>query len=161
MSDVHETQTEWQPPVPNPDLKPFDRLIGTWRVTGGAEGTVRYAWLEGGFFLVQHIDLVQHGQTICGIEIIGHLRPFGGEESSEIRSRYYDSMGNTFDYVYELDGDALTIWGGEKGSPAYYRATFGADGNTLTGGWTYPDGGGYETTSTRVADAAVEQEPSA
>ena len=24
----------------------------------------------------------------------------------------------TLDYVYEVDGDTLTIWGGEKGSPA-------------------------------------------
>jgi hypothetical protein len=59
-------------------------------------------------------------------------------------------MGETFDYVYELDGDTLTIWGGEKGSPAYYRGTFSADGNTLSGAWVYPGGGGYESTSTRI-----------
>ena len=59
-------------------------------------------------------------------------------------------MGNTFDYVYELAGDTLMIWGGEKGSPAYYQGTFSADGNTLTGAWVYPGGGGYESVSTRV-----------
>jgi hypothetical protein len=51
-----------------------------------------------------------------GIEVIGHLRPFGEEPSEDIRSRFYDSMGNTLDYVYELKGDTLTIWGGEKGA---------------------------------------------
>jgi hypothetical protein len=51
--------------------------------------------------------------------------------------------------VYELEGDTLTIWGGEKGSPAYYVGKFSADGNTMTGAWEWP-GGGYESTATRV-----------
>jgi hypothetical protein len=72
--------------------------------------------MEGGYFLTQQVDLVQHGQAIKGIEIIGHLRPFGEPPSEEIRSRFYDSQGNTLDYVYELEGDTLTVWGGEKGS---------------------------------------------
>ncbi len=55
-----------------------------------------------------------------------------------------------FDYVYELKGDTLTIWGGEKGSPAYYKGTCSDDGNTLSGAWVYPGGGEYESTATRV-----------
>jgi len=54
------------------------------------------------------------------------------------------------DYVYEIEGDTLIIWGGEKGSPAYYKGEFSKDGNIITGGWTYPGGGGYKATSTRV-----------
>ena len=103
-----------------------------------------------GFFLIQHVDLEQDGQKIKGIEIIGHLRPFGEAPSADIHSRYYDTLGNTLDYVYELDGDTLTIWGGAKGSPAYYKGTFSADGNTCAGAWVYPGGGGYESTMTRV-----------
>jgi hypothetical protein len=57
---------------------------------------------------------------------------------------------STLDYVYELEGDTLTVWGGEKGSPAYYKGRFSEDGNTIMGVWTYPGGGGYESTSTRV-----------
>jgi hypothetical protein len=52
--------------------------------------------------------------------------------------------------VYELDGDTLTIWAGERGSPAYYKGTFSADGNSCAGAWVYPGGGGYESTMTRV-----------
>ena len=89
--------------------------------------------MDGGFFLIQHVELEQYGHEIKGIEIIGHLQPFGEVPSADIKSRFYDSMDNTLDYVYELDGDTLTIWGGEKGSPAYYKGTFSADGNTLTG----------------------------
>lgn len=139
-----------QQPEPNPDLKSLGRLVGTWKVSGGAEGTITYEWMEGGFFLMQHVDLVHGGHANKGIEIIGHLQAFGEEPSADILSRYYGSTGETFDYVYELDGDTLTIWGGEKGSPAYYKGTFTDDGNTLTGGWVYPCGGGYESTATRV-----------
>ena len=59
-------------------------------------------------------------------------------------------MGDTFDYTYEVDDDTLTIWGGEKGSPAYFQGKWSDDGNTNTGAWVYPDGGGYESTMTRV-----------
>ncbi|WP_049570544.1 hypothetical protein [Nonomuraea sp. SBT364] len=132
-------------------LKALDRLVGTWRVTGGAEGTVSYRWMEGGFFLVQDVDLVQDGQPVKGVEMIGRERAFGADKPSEdIKSRYYDSQGATLDYVYELDGDTLTIWGMEKGSPAYYRGTFSADGDTVTGAWVYPGGGGYPSDMTRV-----------
>ena len=148
MTDDHaDTQ---QPPTPNPDLEGLGRLVGTWSVSGGARGQVTYEWMEGRFFLLQHVELEQYGQKSKGIEIIGHERPFGAEPSPEIRSRFYDNYGNTLDYVYELEGDTLTIWGGQKGSPAYYKGRFSEDGNTITGAWVYPGGGGYESTSTRV-----------
>jgi len=38
----------------------------------------------------------------------------------------------------------------KKGSPAYYRGTFSADGNTATGEWVYPGGGGYKSSMTRI-----------
>ncbi|MEU1726742.1 hypothetical protein ACNF49_24485 [Actinomadura sp. ATCC 39365] len=135
---------------PSPELKALDRLVGTWKVTGGAEGTVRYEWLPGRFFLVQHVELTQFGEPVTGMEIIGNLRPFGEPTGTDVVSRYYDSAGNTFDYVYEPAGDRLTIWAGAKGGPAYYEGVFDADGTTLTGEWVYPGGGGYASTSTRV-----------
>jgi hypothetical protein len=105
--------------------------------------------MEGGFFLLQHVDLEQYGQTSTGIEIIGHKQEFDEEPSEDIHSRFYDNMGNTLDYVYELDGDTLTIRGREKGSSAYYKGTITDDGDTLVGEWVYPGGGGYESTMTR------------
>ena len=139
-----------QPPEPDPDLKSLDRLVGSWEISGGAQGKTTYEWMEGGFFLIQHVDLEQYGQKIKGIEIIGHERQFGAEPSEDIKSRFYDNMGNTLDYVYELDGATLTIWAGEKDSPAYYKGKFSDDGNTMTGAWVYPGGGGYDSTATRV-----------
>lgn len=148
-TDVNTTYTQ-QISQPAADLKALDRLVGKWEVTGGAKGMTTYEWMEGGFFLLQRTAFEHDGNTIHGIEMIGHLQPFGEEPSVDIKSRYYGSQGETFDYVYELDGDMLIIWGGEKGSPAYYKGTFSADGDTLSGSWVYPGGGGYESTSTRI-----------
>ena len=144
------TQASQQSPKPSADLKSLNRLVGTWKVSGEAQGQISYEWKEGGFFLVQHFDLLHGGRKIKGIEIIGHLQRLGEEPSKEIRTRVYSFLdGLTLDYVYELVDNTLTIWGGEKGSLAYYKGKFSDDGNTLTGGWVWP-GGGYKTTSTRV-----------
>ncbi|MBC7929498.1 MAG: hypothetical protein H7Z38_02925 [Rubrivivax sp.] len=146
-----DDNTQVQQPKPNPDLESLGRLVGTWKVSGGAKGTAIYEWMEGGFFLVQHVDLEHDGRKIKGIEIIGHEHEFGAEPSAEIKTRFYGYLdGLTLDYVYEMDGDTLTIWGGEKNSPAYYKGRFSGDGNTVTGGWVYPGGGGYDSAMTRV-----------
>ena len=138
-------------PKLNSDLKSLDRLIGTWKQSGEVDGEITYEWAEGGFFLIQRVDMTQYGNPIKGVEIIGHESVFGAEPGEDIKSRFYSFLdGMTLDYVYEMEGDTLTIWGGEKGSPAYYKGTFSEDGNTLTGGWVYPGGGGYEAVSTRV-----------
>jgi hypothetical protein len=86
------------------------------------------------------------GRKVAGVEVIGHERPFGAEPSEDIKARAYSNTGDTLDYLYELEDDALTIWGGEKGSPAYFEGEF--SGDTLAGRWRWP--GGYQATSTRV-----------
>jgi hypothetical protein len=132
-------------------LAALDSLVGTWKVTGGADGTVTYRWMDGRHFLLQDVELEQYGERIKGLEVIGRERPYGAEEpSADIKSRFYSSGGDTLDYVYELENGVLTIWAGPKGSPAYFRGEFDSDGNSLSGAWTYPGGGGYETTMTRI-----------
>jgi hypothetical protein len=135
---------------PNPDLKSLDRIVGTWKVSGDASGTIKYEWTEGRFFLEQQFDLVHDGRAIRGIEVIGHLHPFDGEPSKDIHTRVYSfTDGMTLDYVYELEGDTLMIWGGEKGSPMFYQGTFSPDGKTVNGGWQWP-GGGYTANMSRI-----------
>ena len=150
--DNNDARAYEQRAEPAPDLKELGgRLVGTWEMSGDVRGTVTYEWMEGGYFLIQRVDLGQEdGQRITGLEIIGHERPFGAEPSEEIKSRFYSNTGDTIDYVYELEGDTLTIWAGERGSPAYYEGRFSDDGNTLSGAWVYPGGGGYEATAIRV-----------
>jgi hypothetical protein len=57
--------------------------------------------------------------------------------------------GLTLDYVYELVGDTLTIWFGDRGSKNRFKAKFGPDGKTYSGEWKWP-GGGYKATARRV-----------
>ncbi len=64
--------TDITQPTPSEHLKKLDCLIGTWDISGGAIGQVRYEWMEGGFFLIQHVDLDNSGHKSSGIEIIGH-----------------------------------------------------------------------------------------
>ena len=146
-ADTGETQgaeRAW----PNPDLRSLERLIGTWKVSGEADGTVRYAWVEGGFFLLQHVEL--GGSK--GLEVIGHEQRYGEEPSVDIKSRYYGfGEGETLDYPYEVHNNTLTIWMGDRGSPAYYEGTFDSGETTLTCAWHYHGGGGYSTVSTKVA----------
>jgi hypothetical protein len=147
---VADDPTVEQLPTPNPDLRTLEMLVGTWRLSGDTSGTVTYEWMEGGFFLVQRFDMTLFGHEVKGLEIIGHWRPFGESPSDDIRSRAYDTTGQTLEYVYEIDGNTLTIWGGERGSPAYYKGEFSPDGQTCSGAWTYPGGGGYSSTMRRV-----------
>jgi len=55
--------------------------------------------------------------------------------------------------VYELDGDTLRIWAGEKGSPAYFEGRFEDDDRVMSGSWVYPGGGGYDSVMSRAGDA--------
>jgi hypothetical protein len=142
------------PTEPNPDLRALDALVGRWQLSGDTQGTVTYEWMEGGYFLIQKVNLRDaEGRTTTGIEIIGHERPFMSQPSAEIKSRYYGgSSGETLDYVYEVDGDTLTIWFGEAGSEAYYKGTFSSDRQVLTGAWHYPGGGGYQSIATKLRE---------
>lgn len=146
MSDYSQNEQ----PKPNPDMKSLERLVGTWKQSGDVNGETTYEWMEGGFFLIQRVNFDQDGQKTTGMEVIGHLQLYGEEPSKDIRSRYYGGEGVTFDYTYEIEGDTLTIWMGERGSPAYYKGTFSNNDNLLSGGWVYPGGGGYKAISTRV-----------
>lgn len=111
----------------DPAPQALTRLVGTWEITGGHDGTVTYRWLND-FFLQQDVRL---GDT-HGIEIIGRERTLMAEPSTDIKSRYYGDDGSTLDYTHELESDTLTIWAGERGSPAYYQGVFSSSASART-----------------------------
>jgi hypothetical protein len=151
MAENTGMQTERQAPQPNPDLRQLDRLVGTWDLSGPVQGTTKFKWRKGGFFLAQRYKFDMDGQPNKGMEIIGHERSMTGEESPEIKSRIYGYLdGLVQDYTYEFNkGDAgFTIWMPEKGAPAFCDVSFSDDDNTITLTWTFP-GGGYTVTARR------------
>lgn len=132
------------------DVSSLDRLVGTWRISGGASGKIRFERMEGGFFLIQHVELEYGGRKIKGVELIGRLHAPGDKPTPEIRSRFYSFLdGLTLDYVYELEGDRLQIWFGPKGSGNYFLGHFNADGDSFHGAWKWPSGG-YDVKATKV-----------
>ncbi len=74
----------------------------------------------------------------------------GADKEGRLRSHYFGSDGEILEYVYDLDGDSLTIWFGDVGSPARFVGSFDASGRVNTGRWQWP-GGGYESTMTKQA----------
>ncbi len=74
MADMNDAKTEQLAPEPSPTLRKLEKLVGTWKVSGEAQGQVTFEWMEGGFFLIQHVDLEKDGHKIKGFEIIGHER---------------------------------------------------------------------------------------
>jgi hypothetical protein len=146
------SSSEGQPvesPTPPAKLKALgDRLVGTWKVSGETEGETTWEWMEGGFFLIQRGWTRREGVEHEYLQVIGYDRMPGAEPADAISGRLYTSQGDTLAYVCELEGDTMTIWMGEKGSPAVYKGTFSADGNSIEGAWEWP-GGGYKETMTR------------
>lgn len=135
----------------DPRLGALDALVGSWTITGEADGESSYEWMGGGFFLLQRGRLTHGGQTHDFLEVIGLERGFAAAgPAEEITSRVYTTTGDTLDYVYEADEETVTIWGGAKGSPAAYRGRWEAGGEVLRGAWEWP-GGGYATVMRRVS----------
>lgn len=130
-------------------LQVLDKLVGTWKISGGAKGETTYEWMDGGFFLIQRGQVERDGQEFTYMQVIGYDRAPGAEPADAITGRLYTSTGDTLLYTCEADDKTLTIWFGEKGSPAVYRGEWSDDGNTLDGEWEWP-GGGYKETMTRV-----------
>jgi len=137
-------------PAPPADLKALgDRLVGAWAISGGAEGETTWEWMEGGPFLIQHGRTCREGVEQRYLQVIGHDRMLGFEPADAITGRLYTDHGDAHLYVCEYEGDDMTIWMDEKGSPAVYTGTFSADGYTIEGVWLWP-GGGYRETMNRV-----------
>lgn len=137
------------PETPHPELKKLAKLIGNWKISGDeVEGELRFEWMEGGHFFIHHFD-IQQGGHYKGIEYVGF-----DEDTQTLRSHLMGTDGANFTYTWELEGDKLTIWFGEKGSDNVSLATFARDGLSYSGKWQWPnpDGGtgGYSYVVTRV-----------
>jgi hypothetical protein len=155
--NANDAQVHDRPPQPSPALKSLDVMVGTWELKGresGPDGEVHgrptFEWLEGCFYLVQHVDIDYIGHRIMGTEYIGY-----DEENDNLRSYFFSNEGPgpfgrvALEYVWEVGEDTFTIWGGEVGSPASFKGRFSDDRNTISGRWEWP-GAGNEATMTKI-----------
>jgi|GEM_PF-1434803 len=109
MSDTNNVQTGYQSAQRNPALKKLDKLIGTWEVSGGAQGKVTYEWMEGGFFLIQHVDLNDNK----GMEIIGYGRSWEAWKA-RIASRSISIIRTTSLPMYLIWRTTLSRFGADN-----------------------------------------------
>jgi hypothetical protein len=117
MADSNNDLAGRLPAVPYPALRQLDVLVGSWEASGPfLNGSIRFEWMEGGFFLIQHVDGRTPDRAVRGIEYIGF-----DEETQTLRSHYMDVHGSNFAYTWEVGGDNVRIWFGDKGSETSSR----------------------------------------
>lgn len=95
--------------IPNPALKPFEFLIGSWRTTGSHpdvpgttfHGHTNFEWTEGGAFIVMHSE-IDEPEIPSGVAI------FGADENEFFLS-YFDERGVSRKYEVSVK-DGEMIW---------------------------------------------------
>ena len=120
---------------PNPALKPFGVLIGTWSTVGThgslpgmtQHGQTSFEWLEGGAFLIMHAD-INDPRFPTGVAIFG---------SDDARGEYYmlsfDERGVSRKYDVSFENNVLTWWRDAPGFAQRYTWTLGDNGTTIIG----------------------------
>jgi hypothetical protein len=95
MTDSANAQAQQQAPEPSPALESLDVMVGTWDLKGPESGPdgeihgqVTFEWMEGGFFLVQSVDLDYVGRKIKGVEYIGY-----DGSNNTLKSYFFSNTG--------------------------------------------------------------------
>ncbi|MVN88673.1 hypothetical protein GO986_18205 [Deinococcus sp. HMF7620] len=126
------------PQSPHPALRQLLPLVGTWQISGPeVSGTVTYAWMEGGFFLIQTFDLHQGGGHQKGVAYTGF-----DPDTQTLRSRLMGTDGSNYTYTYQVEEAGFWYWYGEKGSEDFSYSTFNADRTAYEGRWHFRQPGG-------------------
>jgi hypothetical protein len=113
----------------DPMLEPFDALVGTWSteadhraVDGVVPGTVNFAWLEGGQFLIQR-SRTDHALFPDAICVIGAPEDGGG-----IVLESFDSRGVRRTYGTSIEDGVWRIWRDQARFDQRFSAKLGPDG---------------------------------
>jgi hypothetical protein len=80
--------------------------------------------MDGGFYLVQHVEVDYAGRKVHGFEYVGY-----DDAGTSLHSYFFSNEGPgpfggvAIEYVWDVDDETLTIWGGEVGSPALWQSS--------------------------------------
>jgi Protein of unknown function (DUF1579) len=148
-------------PTPDPALRAFDQFIGTWEMKGhmiGSDeeniiGRASYRWLEGGFFLVQDVEIDFAGM----FQVKSHELVRYDPETKAFPSLVFSNMSpEPLPYTWHLDGRKLTITVSHGPLDATFNGELSEDGNSFAGGWRANPGADeqinipYDIAGTRV-----------
>jgi len=109
------------PPKPGPEHKKLDVLAGSWKVEGevkpnpmGPGGKMsedeKCEWMEGGFFLICHVDFKSaNSGNGTGLSILGY-----SAADKTYTYREFNSWGEFEDSRGQIDGDTWTWSSDEK-----------------------------------------------
>ena len=123
-------------------LEGLSLFVGTWHTTGVTRATAekpsepvdatdRYEWMEGGFFLLHHIES-RTPEVFKALEIIGRERQ--GEGCSMTS---FDSKGRVVTSTMELKGRDVRV----SSKTARFAGAFSGVGASLNGTWEMSEDG--------------------
>jgi hypothetical protein len=119
--------------IPNPALKPFEVLIGSWRTSGShpylpgttLHGRASFEWLEGGAFLVMRAE-IDHPKFPDGVEIFG-----SDDISKEFFMLHFDERGISRKYNVTMAGNQLKWWRDDSKLSQRFTLTIEDNGNKM------------------------------
>jgi hypothetical protein len=132
---------------PGPEHRRLQPFVGTWRTQGVVRATAeapelpftavdRYEWMEGGFFLLHHVEARMGGGRLVALEVIGWDAAAG-----TYCMRSWDSQGGTGTHTGTLRDGVWTI----EGASERFTGRFSDDGGTISGLWERSaDGAAWE-----------------
>jgi Protein of unknown function (DUF1579) len=137
------------PPTPDPALKALDPFAGTWSMRGhliGSDkenivGQATFRWLEGGFFLLQDVEIDFAGLfDVKSHELVGY-----DPETKGFSSLVFSNLSpSPLPYRWEVQDRSVSISVNYGPLDATFNGEMTEDRNSFSGGWR-PNRGADET----------------
>jgi len=119
--------------IPNPALKPFEKLIGEWKTVGTHpyfpdttfHGHTSFKWVEGGAFVIMHSEIDEEGIP-SGIAVFG-----SDDATGEYFMLYFDERKVSRKCDVSFNSNQLKWWRNTSGFSQRFTWTISDDGNII------------------------------
>ena len=125
--------TKHEAAIPNPALKPFEKLIGEWKTIGTHpyfpdttfHGHTSFKWIEGGAFLIMHSEIDEEGIP-SGIAVFG-----SDDVTGEYFMLYFDERKVSRKCDVSFSDNQLKWWRNTPGFSQRFTWTISNDGDSI------------------------------
>jgi len=125
--------TKHEAAIPNPALKPFEKLIGEWKTIGTHpyfpdttfHGHTSFKWIEGGAFLIMHSEMEEEGIP-SGIAVFG-----SDDVTGEYFMLYFDERKVSRKCDVSFSDNQLKWWRNTPGFSQRFTWTISNDGDSI------------------------------